>query len=424
MFWKMLFHSLSRRRHRKILAVFSLWIGLSLATMLLMLSIDVGDKINLELRSFGANIKVEPKEYLFPTAAGRQVVTGSDQSGYLNESDAIRLKEIFWSNNIFGFVTRLKTTAMIKESEVSLLGLPFDQIIPLEGKEIFRTGAKDVYKHWGIEGRWPQNDKECLIGEDLAKQMKIAVGNRIQVQGKVGVAIFNVTGIVSTGEWEDKALIASLKKVQEISNLPGKITDIDVSALTTPENKLAEKYKKDPKTLTSAEYERWYCTPYPGSVAAQIQENIPGSVARVVRRVSETQGVLFTRIEGLIGWLSLLAVISCALSLIGVFSSAVLARKTEVAILQAIGATRGNVLAIFLTESTLIGIIGGFLAAISGFQGGRWLIHLIFNSSSNVSFEVPLIITVLLGIFIAWAGSLWPTRQTLNQNIVKILHGT
>ncbi len=420
----MLFHSLARRKHRKILAVFSLWIGLSLATMLLMLSIDVGDKINLELRSFGANVKVEPKEYLFPEIIGRQVATGSDQSGYLNESDVIRLKEIFWSNNILGFVARLKTRAMIKEGEVPLLGLLFDQLIPLEGKEIFRTGARHVYKHWGIEGRWPQNDEECLIGEDLAKQMKIAVGNRIQVQGKVGGTVFNVTGIVSTGEWEDRAIIASLKKVQEISDLSGKITDIDVNALTTPENKLAEKYKKDPKTLTSAEYERWYCTPYPGSVAAQIQEGIPGSVARVVRRISETQGVLFTRIEGLVGWLGFLAVASCALSLIGVFSSAILARRTEVAILQAIGATRGNVLAIFLTENTLIGIIGGFLASISGFQGGRWLIHFIFNSSSNVSFAAPLIITVLLGIFIAWAGSLWPTRQMLDQNIVKTLHGT
>jgi len=77
-------------------------------------------------------------------------------------------------------------------------------------------------------------------------------------------------------------VIAPLTSVQKLTGLEGKISEAEITALTTPENKLAEKYRLDPKALASAEYERWSCTPYPGSVAANIQAAVPGSVARVV----------------------------------------------------------------------------------------------------------------------------------------------
>jgi hypothetical protein len=41
-------------------------------------------------------------------------------------------------------------------------------------------------------------------------------------------------------------------------------------------------------------------------VAAEIQKSVPGSAARVVRKVSETQGAILTRIEGLMFLLAML----------------------------------------------------------------------------------------------------------------------
>ena len=56
MFLRILIESLTRRMSRKALSVLAVWIGLTLVLGLLALSLDVGDKINVELRSFGANI--------------------------------------------------------------------------------------------------------------------------------------------------------------------------------------------------------------------------------------------------------------------------------------------------------------------------------------------------------------------------------
>lgn len=107
MFWRMLFASLARRKSRKVLAILAIWIGISLVAGLLTLSIDVGDKMNLELRSFGANIKVLPVASSIPVRIGDYQLNPLTGSAYLQEGDFSKLKTIFWRNNIVGIVPRL-----------------------------------------------------------------------------------------------------------------------------------------------------------------------------------------------------------------------------------------------------------------------------------------------------------------------------
>ena len=59
MFFLMLRQSFLRGRRRKGLAVLTIF----LAATLLNLSVDVGDKMSREMKSYGANIQVLPKGY-------------------------------------------------------------------------------------------------------------------------------------------------------------------------------------------------------------------------------------------------------------------------------------------------------------------------------------------------------------------------
>src|SRR5690349_281578 len=52
--------SLLRRRRRKVLSVVAVSLGIAVATAVGTIALDVGDKVNRELRSFGANITVTP----------------------------------------------------------------------------------------------------------------------------------------------------------------------------------------------------------------------------------------------------------------------------------------------------------------------------------------------------------------------------
>ncbi len=402
MFFRLLIDSLLRRGSRKLLAALAVWIGVTLVVALLALSLDVGDKMNRELRSFGANIKLEPASAAIAVRVGGHELAAAVQPAFLQETQLVALKSIFWVNNILDVSPRLWTKANVQGREPALLGLNMEKR-PL---------------HWQLAGAWPPNAEECLLGADVARELHLAAGQTV----RVGDAELRISGVVTTGAAEDSAIIAALPTVQRLSGLEGKISEAEISALTTPENKLAEKYRLDPKSLTSAEYERWFCTPYPGSVAADIQQAVPGSAARVVRRVSESQGVVLTRIQGLVLLLGVLALVACTLSTMGVLTSAVLERRTEVALMRAIGAHGENILRLFLTEAGLLGLAGGALAAVTGSWLGAWLVHAVFGSHAETHPALWLL-SPLLGLFTALAGSALPVGHTLRQNTAEVLHG-
>jgi len=405
------------------LAVAVIWIGLTTIMAMLALSIDVHDKMNLELRSFGSNIKLVPVAESISVSIGGHDVSPSADLSSLEEADMAKLKTIFWRNNVLGISPRLWVRGQVGNNGVSLLGVWIDHEIVVDGGEPFITGARQVHR-WQVEGSWPApaGEAQCMIGRDLARKLDLAIGDSVAVKAG-GSAEFMVAGILATGQREDGAIIAQLRNIQDLAGLQGKVSHAEVSALTTPEDKLARKYQKDPKLLTAAEYERWFCTPFPGSVAVQIQEAVPGSVARVVRRISESQGATLNRIEGLMCMLAIATMVSCCLSVAGVLASAVLERRQEVALMQALGAHRGEVLLLFLCESAVLGIVGGALAAATGTLLGRWLVSAIFGGEASAHVAL-LVLSPFLGLVVGWLGSVWPVWHTLKQDTARLLHGS
>ncbi len=402
MFYRLLMESVTRRGSRKLLAALAVWIGVTLVVALLALSLDVGDKMNRELRSFGANIKLEPASAAIPVRVGGHELAAAVQPAFLQESQLGALKSIFWVNNILNVSPRLWAKAEVQGRQCQLLG----------------TNLENPPDYWQLTGSWPSSEDECLLGSDLARELHLTAGQTVLL----GNSVFRISGVVATGGREDSALITALPTVQRLTGLEGKISEADISALTTPENKLAEKYRLDPKSITAAEYERWYCTPYPGSVAADIQQAVPGSAARVVRRVSESQGVVLSRIQSLVLLLGLLTLVTATLSTMGVLTSAVLERRTEVALMRAIGAHSENILRLFLTEAAFLGLVGGTLAAATGSWLGAWLVHAVFGSQSETHLALWLL-SPLLGLLTALAGSALPVAHTLSQNTAEVLHG-
>ena len=422
MFFRMLIESFVRRRSRKLLAVAAVWIGLSLVIGLLALGLDVGDKLNREMRSFGANIQLQPAEAAVDVRVGGYELVAPGRTVYLDEADLPRLKQIFWRNNILAFAPRLTTQARLAGRSVPLVGTWFNHHVLLEDADPFVTGAAEVFPYWQARGAWPMNPESCLVGAALAQELDLGPGDRVELTTDQRSTSVRIVGVLTSGKDEDEAIVAPLSVVQRLAGLPGKVAEGQISALTTPENKLAERYGRDPQSLTPAEYERWVCTPYPGSVAADIQNAVPGSSARVVRRGAETQGAGLGRIDGLMLLLGIFVLIASTLSIMGVLSSAVLERRGEVALLQAVGAHRADVLRLFLTEAVAIGLAGGVLAALTGQVLGGWLLRVIFDSASEPH-GVLLILAPLLGLLIAVAASVPPVWRTVHQQAARLLRG-
>ena len=62
MFWRMVFGTLIRQRKKMFMIAFTVELGVSLATGMLNVMLGVGDKVNKELKSYGANINVVSKD--------------------------------------------------------------------------------------------------------------------------------------------------------------------------------------------------------------------------------------------------------------------------------------------------------------------------------------------------------------------------
>ena len=149
-----------------------------------------------------------------------------------------------------------------------------------------------------------------------------------------------------------------------------------VSALTKPEDAFA---RRDPKSLSGAIYDRWYCTPYPQAIALQLTEAIPHSHAEQIRQVSQNEGAVLTRIEGLIFLITLAALFASALAVSAAMATAIFERRAEVGLMKALGAGKLVVASVFFAEAALLALLGG----VVGFGIGTVLAHQIGHSIFN-----------------------------------------
>jgi hypothetical protein len=74
MFARLLYESFRRQKRRKLLAGIAITLGVAVATAMIAVATDIGDKISRELRSYGANLLVTPQEeFQHPASADRHV---------------------------------------------------------------------------------------------------------------------------------------------------------------------------------------------------------------------------------------------------------------------------------------------------------------------------------------------------------------
>src|SRR6266568_908746 len=137
MLTRILSRSLMRRRRRKILSVVAVSLGIAVATAVGTIALDVGDKVNRELRSFGANIAVTPAADSLSVTVGGVDYRPAGSGAYLNESDLANLKKIFWRNNIMAFVPFLYVPATINGHSTVLVGSWFDKAVQVEKEQVF-----------------------------------------------------------------------------------------------------------------------------------------------------------------------------------------------------------------------------------------------------------------------------------------------
>ena len=261
---RMVARSLVRQLKKRVLIALVVCLSACVSVSMLSVVYDVGDKINAELSSYGSNIVVQPKssavvndlyasrEQIDTNGSGSLKAAESHEStASLKESDAAKIKMIFWAFNITNFAPKIKVHANLEAKSsgdlvVPIIGTWFNRKLALASGETTVVGVRGLRSWWKINaGRWAKDNKsEAMVGAQLAEHLHLKIGQRLRLIRDGREVSLRLVGIYDSGDDDNNAIYASSSDAQSLANKPNKVDSIEVKALTTPENDLARKAAK------------------------------------------------------------------------------------------------------------------------------------------------------------------------------------
>jgi lipoprotein-releasing system permease protein len=179
---------------------------------------------------------------------------------------------------------------------------------------------------------------EGIIGRDLADDLGVRVGDRVNlVTGTVTDAL-RVTALVDLGvrELNRRTVIVPLRAAQSLVGLPGGATNLDLA--------LVDVWAAP---VLAAELARRF----PYKVESWQQAN-----AQLVSALN-AQSVSTALIRGVV-------MVVVVLGIASVLVVSVVQKRREIGILRAMGATRGQVLRVFLLQGAIVGAFGSVLGVL------------------------------------------------------------
>lgn len=422
MFWRMVFQSFRRQKGKMAMIAFTIALGASLATAMLNVMFGVGDKVNQELKTYGANIRVVPQ-----TASLLSDIYGVDGGSekFLREDELGKIKTIFWAFNIVDYAPYLEAEVLLDGKKIGVTGTWFNHHLSLPTGEELDTGMISMKSWWHISGGpWLKDSDEnsVMVGREVAEELNLNAGDSVFLKGSAAAKSFVVKSIFDGGGEEDSRIFMNLHDAQALVGKEGLINSIEVSALTSPDNELARRAAQNPESLTNAERETWYCTAYVSSICYQIQEVISNAVAKPVRQVAESEGAILGKTQLLMLLITVLSLIASALGISNLVTASVMERSKEIGLLKAIGAHDTPVAWLVLTEIIITAILGGLVGYFAGCAFAQIIGRTVFGSAIAVTPVVIPLVAILI-FLVTMAGSIPSIRMILALEPAEVLHG-
>ena len=423
---RLLYRSFTRQLRRRSLIALTVALCASICVAMLGIVLDVGDKLNAELTTYGSNIVVQPKA---DAVVSNLYETDRDAAptAHLDESAIPKIKTIFWAYNIVDFAATLKGSVKVSSSggevdDLSVTGTWFNKDLSLPTGETTTAGVTTMRSWWTMEGSWPADDADqAVVGSNLAGRLGLSEGDTVTLTTPTGSRSLTVTGVYTSGDSDDDTLYAPLAVVQELTGHIGQVDQVEVKALTTPENDLSRKAAQNPAILSSADWETWYCTAYASSIAYQIEEAIPGAVAKQVRQVAAVEGNVLEKTQTLMILMTALSLVAAVLAVASLTTASLVERTGEFALLKAIGASSASVNRLILAETAVLGLAGTAVGALVGSGLAQLIGRIVFGSSITMRPMVYVLVVALISLvlLVATASSM---RSILKIQPATALH--
>ena len=432
MLFTMIRGALWRQKSKMLLIALTIALGASLATSMINVVMDVRDKVNEELKAYGANIVVKPNDStLLNDIYSVDGDSGSLKQSWLKENELQKIKEIFWTFNVRNFAPFLNMSATVEGGQsVSVVGTWFNHHLLVEntGEEL-DAGVADLRSWWDItQGQWIDESTEgalnqVMVGKELAEALSLSAGDALTLTGSAASGTFTVQAVFDSGDDADGQIWMPLDAAQALSGLEGCVGTVEVSALTTPDDELSIRAAQNPGGLSNSEWDQWYCTAYVSAICYQITEVMTNSTAAAVRQVAEGEGAILEKVELLMIMITALSLVGVALGISNLVTASVMERAQEIGLLKAIGAADKSITGAIMTEILVTAFIGMVAGYFLGLGFASFIGHQVFDASIDIKPIVIPVVAVAISL-VTIAGSLPAIRMILRTDPAVVLHGS
>jgi putative ABC transport system permease protein len=359
-----------------ITALLAIAVGAAILSTLVTISLDIPRQMGREFRSYGANLALIP----------------SGESQNFTMADFEKALALLPAGSLVGAAPYRYLMAKINEQPVMIAGTVLSE-------------ARKTSPFWLVHENWPAKAGEALIGQEVADLFRLVPGNGFTLQTGTGLDLglgsgpggnFSVSGIVQTGGPEESFIFISLEDFAALTGSGGILDSAECSV-----------------SLEQAALEQ---------AAARIGAAVPGVSARLVKRVTDSEAAVLTKLKVLIALVTVIVLLLIMICVATTMMAVVAERRREIGLRKALGAANRDLAGEFMGEGIALGAAGGLLGAAAGFALAFYVGLRVFNRP--VDFQPLLLpLTVLASVLVTAVSCVIPVRSATSVDPAIVLRG-
>ena len=377
--YRIVLKDIVRRKKRVLFAALGVAIGTMTVVGILTIALAGQAKIYNQLEKYGPNLAVMPAINNVDTQLGDlSLGTLAVGENYIPQEKLPEIRQIADGEikaalgitdegNIATLAPKLYVNTEVKGTSMMVVGVEPEE----ESK---------IKTWWKIEeGKYLEGTDQALVGAVAAKLLTLNTGDTVELNGSA----VTVAGILEeTGSNDDYQIFVPLETLQKAYGKEGLVSSIDIRAL---------------------------CNACPVEIIANaINQNITGVRAIAVKQVAEAEMGVMGRMNRFMYALGGITLVVGLFGVVNTMMSSVNERIKDIGIMRAVGASRNQIMRVFIYEAIVIGIVGG----IFGYMAGTILAYIIgpiILQGTNIDFVLKYLpLSLALAILVAVIATLYP----------------
>ncbi len=398
-YFKLAYRSVKQRKMRSWLTLLGIFIGIAAVVSLISLSQGLESAIKEQFVKLGSD------KVIVQAIGSGYGPPGSGAVAPLTKSDLDEIKSVKGVDQAFGRLIRSVKVQLDKEVEYT-----YAVSVPNNNEELQLVIEVNNYEL--EQGRMlKKEDKyKVVLGKDLAKDLfkeEMQLQDTLEIEGKE----FRVVGILkkSGNPQQDVALVVPEAALEEILNVKD-VKDV-IAVKVNPGEDLSTVSERIKKELRNHR---------------DVEEGKEDFTVETPENILATLTTILAIVQGILVGIAAISLLVGGIGIMNTMYTAVLERTKEIGIMKATGARNSQIWFLFLTESGLLGLLGGIIGVGLGLGISKtvefvaYQIYEAYLIKADISWILILSMLAFGFIIGAISGAL-PARQAAKLKPVEAL---